>query len=413
MQEKSEYQYFTLGNGIRVIHRYNDNNVAHCGIIINTGARDETEAENGMAHFIEHVIFKGTKKRKAFHVLSRLENIGADLNAFTSKEETCIYASFLNKYYDRTLELISDITFNSSFPEKEIEKEKDVVLDEINSYKDNPAEEIFDEFEDVVFKGHPLGRNILGKIKTLKTFDRDKIKTFIANNYHTDEMVICSVGKINFNNLIRIINKYFGDIPKSIRPNKRNAFNEYNAVRKEFFKGIYQSHCIIGNIAFKRSDPLKTAMFLLTNILGGPGLNSRLNLGLREKHGLSYNIESNYTTYSDTGVFNIYLGTEKEFLEKSISLVQKELKRLQEKKLGVLQLHIAKQQFIGQLAISYESKLNELLSIGKSYLSNNKVDTLNLINQRIENITAETLIEIANKIFDREQLSTLIYYTKS
>ena len=412
MQEKSEYQYFTLSNGIRIIHHYHDNNVAHCGIIINTGTRDETEAENGMAHFIEHIIFKGTKKRKAFHVLSRLENVGADLNAYTSKEETCIYASFLNKYYDRTLELISDITFNSIFPEKEIEKEKDVVFDEINSYKDNPAEEIFDEFEDVVFKGHPLGRNILGNTDTLKTFDRKSIKTFIRNNYHSDEMVICSVGKINFNKLKQIITKYFGDIPPNFRPYKRKVFSEYKAVRKELFKGIYQSHCIIGNIAFKRSDPLKTAMYLLTNILGGPGLNSRLNLGLREKHGLSYNIESNYTTYSDIGVFNIYLGTEKEFLEKSISLVIKELKKLQEKKLGIMQLHIAKQQFIGQLAISYESKLNELLSIGKSYLSNNKIDSLKQINQRIEKITDVTLLEIANKIFDKDQLSTLIYYTK-
>ena len=204
-----EYQYATLSNGIRIIHKQVDSIVAHCGIIINTGSRDESEKEQGIAHFIEHVIFKGTKKRKAFHILNRLEDVGGELNAFTTKEDTCIYASFIEKYYDRAIELISDIVFNSTFPEKELEKEKDVVIDEINSYKDTPTEAIFDDFEGILFAGHPLGRNILGKKTNIKNFKRQEILNFIKNNYHTNEIVISSVGKIQFTKLLRIIENIY------------------------------------------------------------------------------------------------------------------------------------------------------------------------------------------------------------
>lgn len=406
------YQYYTLSNGIRVIHRYTDSSVAHCGIIINTGTRDETEQENGIAHFIEHVIFKGTKKRKAYHILSRLENVGGDLNAYTTKEETCIYASFLNRYYDRTIELIADIILNSSFPDKEIEKEKDVVIDEINSYKDTPSEEIYDEFEEIVFKNHPIGKNILGTPDNVKKISRDAIKNFIDKNYFTDQIVISSVGKIDFKKLILIIEKYFGDFPAKNRLKKRAAFNDYKPSYRSVEKKTYLSHCCIGNIAFKRKDKRRIAMVLLNNILGGPGLNSRLNLAVRERHGYTYNIESQYQPYSDTGIFCIYLGTDNDFLNKSISLVQKELKILAVKKLGLLQLKRAKQQLIGQLAIAYESNLSEMLSMGKGYLHLNKVDTINEIYRKIEKITSEELLEIANEIFSPAQMSILIYQAK-
>ncbi len=405
------YQYFTLLNGIRVIHKYVDNEVAHCGIMINAGSRDEKHKEHGIAHFIEHVIFKGTKKRNVFYVLSRLEDIGAEINAYTSKEETCIYASFINIYYERTIELFEDIIFNSTFPKKELEKEKNVVIDEINSFKDNPSEEIFDDFEEILFQGHPIGRNILGNPENIKKFNKDDIINFIQNNYHTDQMVICSVGKIEFKKLIKIIEKYFSYIPANIHQNQRLAFSKYKPINKIIEKQNHQTHCITGNIAYNFNDKRKTALVLLNNILGGPVLNSRLNLGIREKYGLSYDIESNYVPYSDTGVFNIYLATYNGFFNKSIDLVNKEMKKLREQKLGTLQLKKAKQQLIGQLAIYYESNLNEMLSVAKAYLLNNKVDTLKQINKKIESVSSEMLIEIANEIFNPNQLSMLVYKT--
>lgn len=392
-----------------MVHSHNSREVAHCGIIINTGSRDETEDENGMAHFIEHLIFKGTKKRKAYHVLSRLENVGADLNAYTTKEETVIYASFLNPYYDRSMELIADITFNSIFPEKEIKKEKDVVLDEINSYKDSPSEEIFDEFESLLFDGHPIARNILGTPESVKKIKREDILNFIKNNYHTDQMVISSVGNIDFKKLIKIVEKYFGDIPANLRTKKREKVIRYEPEIKTIHRNTYLSHCIIGGVAYHIEHDKRPGLVLLNNLLGGPGLNSRLSLAVREKHGYTYDIESNYQPYSDTGVFSVYLGTDKGYLKKSISLVKKELTQLRKKKLGSLQLQRAKQQIIGQLAISLETNLSEMLSIGKSLLQMNKINTIKEIHDDIDAITASELLEIANDTFDPKQLSTLIY----
>ena len=404
-----EYQFHTLANGIRLVHSYNTGEVAHFGIIINTGSRDEKEEENGIAHFIEHVIFKGTKKRKAFHVLSRLENVGADLNAFTTKEETAIYASFLNEYYERTLELIADITFNSIFPEKEIRKEKDVVLDEINSYKDSPSELIFDDFEELMYDGHPIARNILGTPERVKSFTKNDIQNFIKNNYHTNQMVISSVGDIKFSKLVKLAEKYFGEVSTSLRANGRQKMIHYTPQKRVIPKRTYLSHACIGNIAYPREHPDRLGLVLLNNILGGPGMNSRLNLAVREKHGYTYDIESHYQPYSDTGLFCVYLGTDKEFLEKSLSLVKKELNLLRKKKLGSLQLHRYKKQIIGQLAISLESNVSEMLSMGRSLLQLNKIDTIREIHQAIEAIHATKLQHISNEIFDPEQLSLLIY----
>ncbi len=403
------YHYHTLANGIRLIHKHADSAVAHAGIIINTGTRDEDDAEHGMAHFIEHTIFKGTKTRKVFHVLSRLENVGAELNAYTTKEETVIFASFQSQYYDRSLELISDITFNSVFPEKELEKEKEVIMDEIDSYKDSPSEYIFDEFEELVFQQHPIGKNILGTKKKLKRFNREMVLDFIRNNYHTDQMVICSVGNISFQSLVKKVEKYYGNIPENIRTKKRQPFVSYTPQQITLNKATHQSHCIIGNVAYDYRAKLKPAFTLLTNILGGPGLNSRLNLGIREKYGFAYNLEAHYTPYTDTGIFLIYLGTAFESTDKSIELVHKELQKLREKKLGVIQLSTAKKQFIGQVAITYDSNLNEMLSIGKSFLHYNKVDSIEELNKKVEKITATDIIESANEIFNPDFLSRLVY----
>ncbi|RUA24452.1 MAG: insulinase family protein [Bacteroidetes bacterium] len=404
-----EYQRHTLSNGIRIIHKHVNNQVAHCGVIINTGSRDETENEQGIAHFIEHTIFKGTQKRKAYHILSRLENVGGELNAYTTKEETCIYASFLKPYYERSIELFADISLRSIFPKAEIEKEKEVVIDEINSYRDNPAEEIFDEIEDLVFEGHSLGRNILGTKEQVRNFTRQNIFRFIKRTFNTEETVICSVGDIDFNKLVRLAEKYFGHAKANPRSFKREAFSNYKPKSKSFDKGMYQAHCIIANEAYSRQDAKRAPLILLNNVLGGPGLNTRLNMGIREKYGFCYNIESNYTQYSDTGIVSIYLGTDFGYLQKTISLAYKELKKLREQKLGSLQLQRAKQQMIGQIAISQESNVNELLSIGKSILAYDKVESIEQILKEIDGITASQLLDVANEVFDPQKLSLLIY----
>lgn len=399
----------TLPNGIRLIHHRTASPVGHCGLIINTGSRDEDENEHGMAHFIEHVIFKGTQKRKTWHILSRLDDVGGELNAYTSKEETAIYSSFLIQDFDRALELLHDITFHSVFPEKEINKEKEVIIDEINSYKDNPAELIIDDFEELVFDDGPMGHNILGTAESIKNFTREDILKFIANNYHTDQMVLCMVGDMDPGRFLKTANKYFGAEQSSFRTQKRPAPPTYKPteLRKEL--DTFQSHISIGNIAYDLENPKRLGLSLLNNLLGGPGMNSRLNMALREKNGIAYNIESIYSPYYGTGVFSIYYGTDSQNIDRSLRIARKELARLRTNKLGQMQLHKARRQLKGQITISSENKENLMLNIGKSFLLYNKVDSLNDIYTKIDNLTAIDLLEIANEIFDEKQLSYLIY----
>lgn len=403
------YYYHTLSNGIRIVHCESNSPVAHCGITINVGSRDEGSNEQGLAHFIEHLIFKGTKRRKMYQILSHMENVGGDLNAYTSKEETCIYGSFLNIYYDRFLNVLSDIIFNSTFPEKAILTEKDVIIDEINSYKDSPGEQIIDDFDEIIFKNHPIGNNILGTPENIKKFNRKTVLNFLEKNYSANEMVICSVGNIDFNKLISLSERHFGVAFKKNRKNKRLPFENYNPDFKEIKRDNHQAHCVIGNIGYSIKDKRKTTMILLSNLLGGPGLNTRLNMAIREKYGYCYNIESNYQAYSDTGVFSIYLGTDNEHLEKTIDLVYKELSKLMKVKLGSLQIKRAKQQLKGQAAIFFDSNINKMLSMGKSILIHEKIDALEDIYKRIDAITPEDLIETANQVFEINKLSTLIY----
>jgi len=399
----------TLDNGIRLVHHRIPGLVAHCGIIINTGSRDETETEHGIAHFIEHMLFKGTKKRRAYHILSRLEDVGGELNAYTTKEETAIHASFLKDDYERTIELISDITFNSVFPEKEIEKEKDVVIEEINSYLDNPSELIFDDFEELIFAGQPIGRNILGTPESVKLYSQKTITDFIANNYDTKEMVFCSVGNISDEKILKLFSTHFSEIVafrNGQRVEKSWVYKPASLTKK---KDTFQNHCIIGNLAYNLKDEKRMGMFLLNNILGGQGLNSRLNLSLREKNGLAYNVESSYNPYCDTGIFSIYFGTDAQYLNKSISIAMSELNKLRTTRLGTIQLSKAKNQIKGYLARGYENHESLMLSLGKSLLVFNKIDTIEEICKKIDSVTAFELLETANDIFDPPKLSTLIY----
>lgn len=406
---RTDFLTYTLSNGIRLIHQQTVSPVAHLGVLINTGSRDETEEEHGLAHFIEHSVFKGTRKRKSFHVLSRIEDVGGELNAYTTKEETTLHSTFLRQDYDRAAELISDILFNSVYPQKEINLEKEVITEEINSYKDTPSELIFDEFEELVFDGHPIARNILGTSDNISKFNRDSILNFIERNYHTDQMVISSVGKLKFDKLIKYAEKYFGSAPAKLRENGRKPFDNYMPGTRFDEKDTFQSHCMIGNIAYDVQHPKRISMVLLNNIIGGPAMNSRLNLSLRERRGMAYNVESNYTAYTDTGLFNVYFGTDRGNFEKALALVKKEFKLLRDTRLGSSQLSKAKKQMIGQIAVSTESHDDLMLAIGKSYLLYNKVDSLSEVFRKIEAISVTDLLEVANEILDENRLSLLVY----
>ncbi|HAG16810.1 MAG TPA: peptidase M16 [Bacteroidales bacterium] len=409
----AEYQLHQLKNGIRLVHQEVANStsgtVAHLGLIIDSGSRDELPNQNGLAHFIEHVIFKGTEKRKAYHILSRLEDVGAELNAFTSKEETVIQTAFLSQHYARTLELIADIVFHSVFPEKELKKEQEVILDEINSYRDNPSEQIFDDFDFLLFPDHPLGKNILGTKRMVKSFTRNSVKEFIAQNYATDKMVISSVGPISFPKLVKLVEKYFADEPANFSNKTRETVNGYFPVEQIKKRRLFQAHCMIGNRAYGLMDEKRIAFSLLNNYLGGPGLNSRLNLSIREKYGYTYNIESNYTPFSDIGNFSIYIGSDKTFLNKSIELVHKELKLLRDRQLGPQQLQKAKLQFSGQIAISEESNAVKMHNNARSILSYGRISSLNEVYEKIQKVTANDIQLVANEIFDPNQMSMLVF----
>lgn len=402
------YHFHTYPNGIRLIHRHVDSYMGHFGVTVNAGSRDEHPDENGIAHFIEHCIFKGTEKRKAFHILNRIDGVGGELNAFTTKEETCVYASFLKQYYQRTISLLNDIVFHSTFPQKELEKEKDVIIDEIYSYEDTPSELIFDEFEQMVFGRNGLGRLILGTPEKVKQFSSKDILKFINRTYCTDEIVLSSVGNVDFAKLVQWCS-CFGEEPSRQNTHHRTAPRNYAPKMKEVNKNTYQTHCVLGNVAYGYKSRKKTAFAILNNLLGGPALNSRLNIGIREKYGFTYSLESNYTAYSDTGLFTIYAGTDEKAMDKTLNLIYKEMQKLRTKKLSVTKLHQFQQQLIGQLLMNIEQNQQEMLSMGKALLNFDKVDTMTDIQKDIFSVTPEQIIEVANEIFDQTKMSQLIY----
>jgi predicted Zn-dependent peptidase len=405
-----KFNTHTFSNGIRIIHYQSSSRIAHCGLFLNTGSSDERSSEHGMAHFIEHLVFKGTSKRKAHHIINRLETVGGEINAYTGKEETCIYSSFLKEDIERSLELITDMAFHSVFPEKELIREKEVIIDEIVSYLDNPSEQIFDDFEELVFRGNSIGRNILGTPVNIKKFTRDDVLDFLVRNYHTDKMVFSSVGNIDFDKVLKLAGRHLGSIPENRSSGTRQTPSDYKPVSKSVRRRTHQAHCVTGNRAFGLHDSRRMAMVLLNNILGGPGMSARLNLSLREKSGYAYNAESHFTAYSNTGIFSVYFGTDKERLSRCRNLVHKEFARLRTDLLSPLQLKRAKRQLTGQLAIGWENMESLMLALGKSYMLFNRVDTMEEVQEKIEQVTSDELAEVANIVLEPSSLSELIYY---
>lgn len=404
-----EHTFRRLQNGIKVIHVPIQSKVTYICAGVNTGSRDEREEEEGYAHFLEHMLFKGTRNRRNWHILNRMESVGGDLNAYTSKEETFVYSTSHVDYTDRALELLADIVFASSFPDKEINKEIDVVIDEINSYLDSPSEQIYDELEELVFKGHNLAHNILGTEKNLKNITREKLMQFYKRTYNTDEMVICILGNQSTNRINKLIDKYFAAQQANFRAFKRTKPEIISGIQEQLSKSVYQAHVIQGYRAFHLYSPERPTLALLNNYLGGPGMNSRLNLNLRERNGIAYNIESHYSAMSDTGMFSIYYGTEVENLKKSSKLIQKEINLLKNKTLTSTQLQAAKKQILGQILISNENRENTLLNIAKSYMHFNKYDSYEELSAKINQITSEHLREVANQIFDHNNFFELKY----
>lgn len=409
MTEENIVSQYVLPNGITILHKYRGGDVAHIALMVNTGMRDEMPNENGLAHLIEHMLFKGTKRRKAYHVLSCLENVGGDLNAYTTKEETCIHASFLKEYYNKALDLFADVAFNSTYPENELEKEKEVVIDEINSYLDSPAEEICDEFENMLYRGHEMGRNILGTTTLVESYNRKDLCRFLKNNYSTERMVIATVGNISFESFKNKVIRYFGDYERVVTTYHREPFVTPNTFNVTQERNSHLSHCIIGGLSYNIDDTRKMSMVLLNNILGGPGMNSRLNLNIREKYGFAYTIESQYNAYSDTGNFFIYLGVDPHSLDKTINLVIKELNKLKNNKLGSIQLSNAKSQLIGQMALGSESGLGELIAMTRAAFTKEGIEPLSETIRKIRNISADDIIEVSNDIFSQDNISTLIF----
>jgi predicted Zn-dependent peptidase len=406
----SDYHLHTMPNGIRIIHKQvTHTKIAHSGFILDIGSRDENPDQLGLAHFWEHMAFKGTKKRKSFHILNRLETVGGELNAYTTKEKLCFYASVLDKHFEKAFELLTDITFHSIFPAKEIEKERGVILEEMAMYLDTPEEAIVDEFDGVVFRNHALGNNILGTRESVSGFRKSDFLHFIQDNLDTDRLVFCSVSNLPFEKVVRLAQKYLGHLPHLTKERVRTPFVAYQPQVVTLEKPITQAHCVIGCPAYALADERRIPFFMLTNILGGPGMNSRLNLGVREKHGLVYTIDANYATYLDTGLFGIYFGTEKKQLKRTTDLVLKELKKIREKPLGTLQLHTAKEQLMGQLAMAEESNIGLMMMLGKSILDLEKVESLNEIFDQIRRIEASQLQDIANEMLPESNLSYLNY----
>jgi predicted Zn-dependent peptidase len=403
-----EFLTFTLPNGIRCIYKKVRSSVCHCALTVNAGSRDELAGEHGVAHLTEHAIFKGTERRRAFHISSRLENLGGELNAFTTKEDTTIHATTLRADFPKAAELISDVVFHSTFPVGEIEREKQVIIDEINSYRDIPQEMIYDDFEGLLFAGSPLGRNILGTRQSVGRQSGEAIRRFMERTYTPDQMVFSAIGGVSESTFTKIAEQFFGAIPSVTRDFNRAEPPVYDPFERTTSKnGNHQAHCIVGNRAYNLRDERRVALSLLINVLGGPSSNSRLNMVLRERNGLSYNIEAGYSPFIDTGFAGVYFACEKENTERCRELVNQEIDRLAQTPLSPRQLSMAKKQFIGQYLVSMESNEGYMLGAAKSLLLYGEVDSLKTICDRIEAITTDEVMTAARDTFTHT--STIIY----
>lgn len=420
----------TLPCGLRIICAPSATDIAYCGIAVNAGTRDELPDENGLAHFCEHLTFKGTHRRRSWHILNRMETVGGDLNAYTGKEETIYYTAFLKEHFARAVDLLTDIVLGSTYPQAEMNKEVEVVIDEIESYNDSPAELIFDDFENLIFNGHPLGRNILGEAGRLREFRSADVKRFTARLYHPANMAFFVYGRIEAKTVRREVEKALAKVASSLQENDalrsillteaevplltdaaigRTEVPEYRPQEVVIHKDTHQAHVMIGTQAYSARDPRHLSLYLLNNILGGPGMNSRLNLSLRERRGLVYTVESNMTTYTDTGIWSIYFGCDPKDVTRCRRLVMNELKKLTSAPLAKTALEAAKRQIKGQIGISYDNSESVALAMGKTFLHYNKTRDIHRLYRKIDALTAEDLFGVAQELFRPENLTTLIY----
>jgi len=400
---------FTLSNGIRVVHQPMQRAVGHCGLMIACGSRDELIHEHGLAHFIEHGMFKGTKKRNNTQILSRLDAVGGEINAFTAKEETWIHASFLHTHTERAIELIADIALHSTFPMGELEKEKDVIIDEINGYKDSPTDMMFEEMDEHLFPNHPLGRSILGTEQTVKSFKHKDVMNFYQRCFISQNMIFSYAGPLALESLKNWCEKYLSSAPSVVVQMNRPKFHSYKKQKITQEKEIHQAHYGWGGLAPSMHQKERHGFILLNNLLGGPAMNNILNLKIREKHGIAYQVDSNYSPFSDTGVFSIYLGTEEHQLEKAIQLIEIELKKLRENPMSTRALNGYKTQLKGQLALSQDSGASLMFNNGKSLWVYNRINTMKEIFDVIDNITAKEICSLSEKYLNTEKFFSMAY----
>lgn len=450
-----KYNTYTLDNGLRIIHLPSDSKVVYCGYQINAGTRNEEPGEEGLAHFCEHVIFKGTERRKAWHILNCLESVGGDLNAYTNKEGTVYYSAILKEHIARAVDLLTDIVFHSVYPQAEIDKEVEVICDEIESYNDSPAELIYDEFENIIFKGSPLGHNILGTAEQVRSFKTEDALRFTRKLYRPDNAIFFAYGDIDFKKLVKLIRKALADddsgklaenaansvgklaeekLPqisqitqisgdensitteKSVSSVKSVGPENYPSVGKEIAgqtivmqKNTHQAHVMIGTRAYDVNDSRRMPLYLLNNMLGGPGMNAKLNLALREHNGLVYTVESTMVAYGDTGIWSIYFGCDEHDVKRCLRLVRKELDKFMQKPLSEAQLKAAKKQIKGQVGVACDNRENFALDFGKSFLHYGWEKNVDRLYEQVDEITAEQIQAVAQELFDKDRLTTLIF----
>ncbi len=403
----TKYNTTTLSNGLRIIHLPSTSSVVYCGIGINAGARQEAVGEEGVAHFCEHVSFKGTKHRSAIQILNCLESVGGDLNAFTNKEDTIFYAAILKEHLNRAVDLLTDIVFNSEYPEQEIAHEVDVICDEIESYNDSPAELIYDEFENMLFKGHPLGHNILGTRERVKTFTSEHARRFTQRYYRPENAIFFAYGNVDFGKLVRLLEvREMQDKHIAIvEPTNYSLTSNLSPLTSE---NHHQAHVMLGSRTFGYDDERRLPLYLLNNILGGPGMNARLNLSLRERHGLVYTVESAMASYSDTGCWSVYFGCDHHDVQRCIRLVRRELDRMMQHAMNDRQLVAAKRQLKGQIAIACDNREQYALDFAKNFLHYGRERDIDDLLSRIDAITSQQILDVAQQVFAPNQMKSLI-----
>ena len=414
----TKYNTHTLENGLRIIHLPSTSQVVYCGYQVAAGTRNELPGEEGLAHFCEHMTFKGTEKRNALQIINALEGVGGELNAFTNKEDTVFYAAISKEHFTQAVDILTDIVFRSQYPQHEIDKEVEVICDEIESYNDSPAELIYDEFENILFEGHPLGHNILGKAEQLRTYTTEDALRFVRRHYRLDNAIFFVYGEIDFKRLCKMLANHIEESGKrkeegemSAAESSHSSFHFPLSTQSSFTRslGTHQAHVMLGARAYDIHHPLRIPLYLLNNILGGPGMNARLNLSLRERHGLVYTVESTMVSYGDTGIWSVYFGCDPHDVRKCLRLVRRELDKMMLKPLSTTQLRNAKRQLKGQIAIACDNREQFALDFGKSFLHYGWEKDITHLYDSIDQVTAEEIQKVANDLFATDHLTTLIF----